>query len=73
LVTKKQKVLVALSGGVDSAVAAWVLCQEGYEPVGITFRMWRMKEDIAQAKAIDRARQVCEILKIPHIIFDLNA
>ena len=72
MVTNKQKVLVALSGGVDSAVAAWVLSQEGYQPTGITFRMWRMEKDIVQENAIERARQVCDILKIPHIIFDIN-
>ncbi|MFA6742817.1 MAG: tRNA 2-thiouridine(34) synthase MnmA [Candidatus Neomarinimicrobiota bacterium] len=66
------KVIVALSGGVDSAVAAWLLKQKGFEPIGVTFKMWRLKDDRAQAEAIERAARVCEILGISHLIADLQ-
>ncbi|MGB4214256.1 MAG: 7-cyano-7-deazaguanine synthase, partial [Dethiobacteria bacterium] len=36
----RKRVLVALSGGVDSAVAAALLIEEGYEVAGITFQLW---------------------------------
>jgi len=66
------KVIVALSGGVDSSVAAWLLKQNGYEPVAVTFKMWRLKSDRTQADSIDRARRVCELLEIPHIVADIQ-
>ena len=63
-----KKILVALSGGVDSAVAAYLLQQQGYEVHGIFFRSWQnetelwkecpWKEDLASA------RSVAEHLKI---------
>jgi len=67
-----KKVIVALSGGIDSAAALWLLLQNGYEPIGVTFQMWRLKEDITQRQTIDRARRLCELLKVPHLIVDIR-
>ncbi len=69
----RPKVIVALSGGVDSAVAAWSLQQNGFEPIGVTFKMWRLKDDLTQTESIGRAARVCEILGIVHMIVDLQA
>ena len=38
--TEKQKILVAMSGGVDSSVAAAILMDQGYEVVGVTMKLW---------------------------------
>jgi len=75
------KVLVAMSGGVDSAVAAVLLKKQGYDVVGITMRLWS-KTICGDAKAqprscctmegIEQARRVAHELDFPHYVLDLE-
>lgn len=70
------KVLVGMSGGVDSAVTALLLKQQGYEAVGVTFRLWQpTDENAAQSSCcsiddVNDARLVCDKIGIPHYVFN---
>ncbi len=70
---KKSKVLVAMSGGVDSAVAA-LLCQEAdFDCVGVTLRLHTpCGDDCCTESDIEDARHVAEMLGIPFEVLDLS-
>jgi tRNA-specific 2-thiouridylase len=60
-------VIVGMSGGVDSSIAAWLLLQQGYEVQGLFMSNWDEDEDgyCTAAQDFQDARQVCEQLGIP--------
>jgi tRNA-uridine 2-sulfurtransferase len=60
-------VIVGMSGGVDSSVAAWLLLQQGYEVQGLFMSNWDEDEDgyCTAAQDFQDARQVCDQLGIP--------
>jgi tRNA-uridine 2-sulfurtransferase len=68
------KVLVALSGGVDSSVAAAELLADGHEVVGITMRLWGGSSDTGCCSVadVDDARRVAQQLGIDHVVFNFT-
>ncbi|WCE94732.1 tRNA 2-thiouridine(34) synthase MnmA [Acidithiobacillus ferriphilus] len=66
------KALIALSGGVDSAVAAVLMREQGYELTGVTMRLWP-KSRCCDEKDIEDAADVCARLDIPYTVLDYRA
>jgi len=67
-------VMVAMSGGVDSSVAAALLLEAGYEVVGVTLRLWGGESDsgCCAVSDVDDARRVADALGIDHHVFNLG-
>ena len=69
----KEKVIVAMSGGVDSSVAAALLQEQGYQVIGIMLQIWSEDKAInkcCSSQAINDAREIAGILNIPFYIRD---
>ena len=67
------KVVVGMSGGVDSAVAAYLLKQQGYEVLGLTIRTWNPDAGYSRCCEIDDAREVCRKLDIPYHVLNCES
>jgi len=73
---KGARVVVGMSGGVDSSVAAFLLKQQGFDVIGVTMKVWpqdclsRAEDKCCGPQAIADARSVAHALGIPHYVVD---
>ncbi|OGQ18678.1 MAG: tRNA 2-thiouridine(34) synthase MnmA [Deltaproteobacteria bacterium RIFCSPHIGHO2_02_FULL_40_11] len=79
LKTRKKRVVVALSGGVDSSVAAALLKEEGHEVIGISMQLYDQSkledtrfDSCCSLKEVDVARRVAQILEIPYYVLNFE-
>ena len=72
---KKKRVLVAMSGGVDSSVALIKILEMGYEAIGVTLKLWENRDkktnkiidsDCNSLDAVNGAKMVCDRLGVHH-------
>ncbi|HRQ78502.1 MAG TPA: tRNA 2-thiouridine(34) synthase MnmA [Gemmatimonadaceae bacterium] len=73
----RTRVLAAMSGGVDSSVAAALLVRQGYDVVGVTMKLFNDGGDLpdrpcCSLDSVNDARRVCESLGIPHYVLNLQ-
>ena len=63
---QNRRIIVAMSGGIDSSMAAYLLKQTGYEPLGVTFRFWSFQGKQQTDALIAQAEEVARQLNITH-------
>ena len=76
----KKKVVVGMSGGVDSSVAAYLLKEQGYDVIGVTMQIWQEEDSLTQEEnggccglsAVDDARRVAADLGIPYYVMNFR-
>jgi tRNA-specific 2-thiouridylase len=74
----KERVLVAMSGGVDSSVVAAMLVEHGYDVVGATMKLFCHGDDLpdrpcCSLDSVNDARRVCQQLGVPHYVLNMES
>ena len=73
--------VVGMSGGVDSSVAAWLLKKQGYDVIGVTMQIWQDEDAMLSMEenggccglsAVDDARRVAAALGIPYYVMNFK-
>ena len=80
MMDRQKMVVVGMSGGVDSSVAAWLLKQQGYQVIGVTMQIWlpEGEEELEEnggccgLSAVEDARRVAQRLEIPHYVMNFR-
>ncbi|MBO4739684.1 MAG: tRNA 2-thiouridine(34) synthase MnmA [Bacteroidales bacterium] len=77
--SSKGRILMAMSGGLDSSVSAILLKEQGYDVVGVTMKLWNYPPSCSlhssaccDVDAINDARQLAVSLDIPHFVLDFT-
>lgn len=75
----KKKVVVGMSGGVDSSVAAYLLKEQGYDVIGVTMRLWQEDKDREETgkeccslSVVEDARRVADQIGIPFYVMNFG-
>ena len=74
-----KKAMIAMSGGVDSSVAAYIMKEQGYDCIGVTMKLYDLPEDVDPGKRTccalsdtEDARSVAAHLGIPYYVFNME-
>lgn len=68
----KKKVIVGMSGGIDSSVAAYILKEKGYEVIGVTLKLYPEVSKCCRPEDIEDAKKVASKIGIPHLLLDFT-